>query len=344
MLVKLAFRDFYKILEVSPYAGMPEIKKAVRSKVLENHPDRNPDDPEADTRVRLIIEARDLLEDENKRAIYDSAYFADKLPIWTETKKTKSSRPTGSPRDAKQTRYTDQRDPLEYTSETTDAGSDQPIRNYTLQSRVLLVQGGVPINLSSERAFQHFERIRGLWQLAGAGLGLMLGTVIGLSKGSLPGAAVLGVISAIVGWVLTSYPGGLIVLALFLLRSQVFLLIAVIATVRSMHGLWLPDPFREAWMMSAQWSAIAGLFSGLLAIGVSRFQGRPPFAVHAYVLKSAAGLTFFGCLAAIINLVFINKTAVVIQTDMAWWLGILAVGLMVDVLVFGRTWVFIRKV
>lgn len=64
-------RDYYEILGVSKDANQAEIKKAFRRLARENHPDVNPDDPEAETRFKEINEAYQVLSDTEKRAVYD---------------------------------------------------------------------------------------------------------------------------------------------------------------------------------------------------------------------------------------------------------------------------------
>jgi len=64
-------RCYYKVLGISRGASQEEIKKAFRSQAKAHHPDRNPDDPEAERRFVEINEAYDALSDPQKRAAYD---------------------------------------------------------------------------------------------------------------------------------------------------------------------------------------------------------------------------------------------------------------------------------
>jgi molecular chaperone DnaJ len=64
-------RDYYEVLNVGRGAGDDEIKKAYRKIALENHPDRNPGDPAAETRFKEAAEAYSVLSDKDKRARYD---------------------------------------------------------------------------------------------------------------------------------------------------------------------------------------------------------------------------------------------------------------------------------
>lgn len=67
----MADRDFYKILGVSREASPAEIKKAYRKLAKELHPDRNPDDAEAEDRFKDVSGAYTVLSDEEKRKLYD---------------------------------------------------------------------------------------------------------------------------------------------------------------------------------------------------------------------------------------------------------------------------------
>ena len=64
-------RDYYEVLGISKGASGEEIKKAYRTLAMKYHPDRNPDDPQAEQKFREANEAYDILKDEQKRAAYD---------------------------------------------------------------------------------------------------------------------------------------------------------------------------------------------------------------------------------------------------------------------------------
>lgn len=64
-------RDYYDILGVEKSADQATIKKAYRKVALQYHPDRNPDNKEAEDRFKEAAEAYEVLSDGDKRAKYD---------------------------------------------------------------------------------------------------------------------------------------------------------------------------------------------------------------------------------------------------------------------------------
>ena len=66
-----AKRDYYEVLGVSRSATENELKAAYRKLALKFHPDRNPDDRNAEDRFKEAAEAYDVLRDAQKRRIYD---------------------------------------------------------------------------------------------------------------------------------------------------------------------------------------------------------------------------------------------------------------------------------
>lgn len=64
-------RDYYEVLGVSRNVTTAELKKAYRKSAMKYHPDRNPDDRNAEKRFKEAQEAYEVLSDSEKRAIYD---------------------------------------------------------------------------------------------------------------------------------------------------------------------------------------------------------------------------------------------------------------------------------
>src|SRR5271170_5900 len=64
--------DYYKTLGVDKKATPEEIKKAYRKLARKYHPDRNPDDKDAEARFKEISQAHDVLGDPEKRKQYDT--------------------------------------------------------------------------------------------------------------------------------------------------------------------------------------------------------------------------------------------------------------------------------
>jgi len=64
-------RDYYEVLGVGKDADAKVIKKAYRKLAMQFHPDRNPDNPEAEAKFKEASEAYSVLSDEQKRATYD---------------------------------------------------------------------------------------------------------------------------------------------------------------------------------------------------------------------------------------------------------------------------------
>jgi curved DNA-binding protein len=70
--------DYYKVLGVEKGADQEEVKKAYRKLAMKYHPDRNPDNREAEEKFKKISEAYAVLSDPEKRKQYDT-YGSDQF-------------------------------------------------------------------------------------------------------------------------------------------------------------------------------------------------------------------------------------------------------------------------
>jgi DnaJ-class molecular chaperone len=69
-------RDYYEVLGIQKGASEDEIKSAFRKMAMKYHPDRNPDNKEAEEKFKEVNEAYSILSDPDKKAKYDRFGFA----------------------------------------------------------------------------------------------------------------------------------------------------------------------------------------------------------------------------------------------------------------------------
>jgi len=76
------FIDYYSVLGISIDTNQEEIRKAYRKLVKRYHPDLNPNNPEATSKMQLINEAYLILSDSNSRTLYNIKYkqFYNNVP------------------------------------------------------------------------------------------------------------------------------------------------------------------------------------------------------------------------------------------------------------------------
>jgi len=64
-------RDYYEVLSIERTASGDEIKRSYRRLAMKYHPDRNPNDPQAEAKFKECAEAYEVLSDPERRAVYD---------------------------------------------------------------------------------------------------------------------------------------------------------------------------------------------------------------------------------------------------------------------------------
>src|ERR1051326_9453126 len=64
-------RDYYEVLGITREATEQEIKSSYRKLAIQYHPDRNPNNPDAEEKFKECSEAYAVLCDVEKRASYD---------------------------------------------------------------------------------------------------------------------------------------------------------------------------------------------------------------------------------------------------------------------------------
>src|SRR4051794_6363394 len=69
--MSVAKKDYYEVLGVSRGCDDQMLKSAYRKLALQYHPDRNPDNQEAENKFKEAAEAYAILSDTQKRASYD---------------------------------------------------------------------------------------------------------------------------------------------------------------------------------------------------------------------------------------------------------------------------------
>ena len=67
----MEYKDYYEVLGVDRKASQDEIKKTYRKLAMKYHPDKNPNDKEAEEKFKELNEAHQVLSDPKKRARYD---------------------------------------------------------------------------------------------------------------------------------------------------------------------------------------------------------------------------------------------------------------------------------
>ena len=75
--------NYYDVLGVGPSASLDDIKRSFRNLAMKHHPDRNKNSEESRQRFMKIVEAYEVLSDEQSRRRYDGASTDPTPSAWT---------------------------------------------------------------------------------------------------------------------------------------------------------------------------------------------------------------------------------------------------------------------
>ena len=345
----LTYTDFYKLLGVNPGALETELVKAIRSKILEHHPDRNPNDPSATDKLRAILEAKEILTDPPKREIYNSVFYAERLMRWSEVRPGRSSYSTQ--RESARTNYTDQ------DSSASDFRYEEMARNARMRSRrasaedidhlvdeieIIFMQAGVPINITGRRVKKQ-KYNEGLWRFVGTTSFVLAGMIYGLMHGTIIGMIILMILGGIFGWIMTAYPDGLVVLAFLIARIFVMGTILGFVAAHTATGSWFPSNMKLLLTVVTAGPVVGAVAFGLWGIAISWLNPRSPFIVRHVIHRQAVIGSWVGSLWAILLVSARSINDNVLFSTIGWWLLFFTIYLFLDVKIFGRSWIFVRE-
>lgn len=75
--------DYYQVLGLAPGASQEEIKKSFRALALKYHPDKNKNSEESKQKFMKVVEAYEVLSNEQARKKYDQDPFSAQGHRWT---------------------------------------------------------------------------------------------------------------------------------------------------------------------------------------------------------------------------------------------------------------------
>ncbi len=322
-LAHLQFTDFYHLLGVKTDTSDDGIRKILRAKILEHHPDRNPDDPTASDRLREYVKAKEILTDPDKRRQYNSVYFARKLPLWAQAR-LMTSHP--GPR-------TDQ-------AGERNNGIDQLIDEIEHIDPKKRPGQGFPGTFFGTG---DYVRMRTVWVRLGIGIGALSGFIYGAINGTFLASVILAIVGGLIGGFISYYPSGIVVLVFFLARMFIANTILAFVAARLITGDWVPFSQMPITSVFYTITFIGGLGFGIWVLATSTLQGRNPFIVNLMVLRMAAIGAWIGALWAVFMVIVAEQTLSALHPTMGLWLALFTGYLLLDVMIFGRTWIFIRE-
>ena len=356
-LAHLSFRDYYSLLDIHPGADDKIVGKAVRAKVLEFHPDRNPEDPNAEEKIRDVIQAKELLTDKARRRTYDRVFFARTLPKWTPSQRRQSGKTGPYVRADRSDPFApNERQPGYRAEQAGNAYSGTGAYSGRTQDRTGTASAG---ETRESRGREFYEQMmssaqersnrmagHGVDQILremelrdwmgrlGAGIGCILGASIGLLLGKFWGLLILGLIGTILGRIFGTYGKELVLLLLFILRAYVVGYILELFVVAFQLGGWQPETLKGVFGAMLLKAVIGALALGIIRIGSAALMGRFIRFAEVGVLLQAATGAWLGALVGLILLLIGN-----IEGDripLYTWFILFTIYLLIDTAIFAR--------
>jgi hypothetical protein len=333
----LSFTDYYRLLDLQPGAPDEEVRKSLRAKILEFHPDRNPDDPNANDKLREVLQAKEMLSDSAKRRTYDSVYFAKTLQRWSGPKRTQHSQPTyQNPQQEPERQKTQYENYVNSAREKSSRDANLDIDHLINEiNAILSVYGKNPAHWG-HHVRHEVNRVQ--YGMIGTVLGGLGGFALGMITGSGLGVIVLILMGGIAGWFLGTYSGELIAIIFMCLRILlagylVTLVASLITEGDSFSGL-----LRTTMVMTSAAIAGAAVF-GLFRIGVNAVSERLRIFLGYSVVRQAAVGAWGGALITFILVLGSGALDDIGLKAVYWWFGLFSLYLVIDTQAFGRPWI-----
>jgi hypothetical protein len=335
----LSFTDYYAFLGLAPNADIAEIRKTVRTKILEHHPDHNPNDPKAADRLREVIQAKELLTDSEKRRIYDGVYSAKALPRWSQPRPLGIQMPSETRR-RPDYYQTERRRDSRYEQILTQARNrstrapNENIDHLIEEIESIFASRGIDVNLRRGRVSPQEIR-RATWGLRGA---VFLGAacfIFGLFRGTLPGAVLLSITGMVIGWILGSSASSLVALAF--LAGRVLLVGFFIGALTVAFTGSIPIFGRYLGTIAGlTLSGLAGTaILGLFRLGAGALSGRRHASLRYEIVREG---TLGAWLGGLIALGVIYASTQGADTIALPWFALFSFYLLLDSYLFSRPW------
>jgi hypothetical protein len=344
-IAHLSFTDYYAYLDVAPDADAADIRKIIRAKILEYHPDHNPDDPKASERLIEVIQAKELLTDPEKRRVYDSVYHAPALQRWSTRPGSASYRKPvfekapeyKSEAPHRESRY---EEILSQARTRSRRAPDENIDHLVDEIEQMFAKQGLHVDLRRNMVSPVLPRER-VWGARGAVFFGLTCLVIGLIKGSAFGALIYCAIGAIMGWILGSNSNSVVSLIFLIGRLFVisFLMGYLGVAFSQLAGGMKTYTNLITWLTLASIGGASAM--GFWRIGVVTLSGRRFASLKFEVIRQGILGAWLGGFAGVIWIYSTSPSGGPMDNAALAWFILLSFYLLLDNFLFARPWIIL---